>query len=92
MSSQLSSEARCGSRKHTVVLEVITEVETGVMLPQAEVPWKLEEARKDTALQPPEGVCLPVPPSGPSGADAELPASRTEHLGCFKPLRRNTGS
>lgn len=63
-----------------------------VMRPQSEVPWKLEEARKDTALQPSEGVRLPAPQSGPSGADAELPASRSEHLGCFKPPRMNTGS
>ena len=74
------------------VLEVMTEAETEVMCPQSEVPWKLEEARKDTALQPPEGVRLPAPRSGPSGADVELPASRSEHLGCFKPPRMNTGS
>lgn len=34
----------------------IMEAETGVMQPQAEVARKLEEARKDTALQPPEWV------------------------------------
>ena len=83
MPSQLSPEE---------VLEVMTEAETEVMGPQSEVPWKLEEARKDTALQPPEGVRLPAPRSGPSGADVELPASRSEHLGCFKPPRMNTGS
>ena len=47
MPSQLSPEE---------VLEVMTEAETEVMCPQSEVPWKLEEARKDTALQPPEGM------------------------------------
>jgi len=56
MPSQLSSKERCGSRRHTAVLEVMTEAETGVMQPQAEVARKLEEARKDTALQPPEWV------------------------------------
>ena len=38
MPSQLSSKERCGSRRHTAVLEVMTEAETGVMQPQAEVP------------------------------------------------------
>lgn len=56
MSSQLSSEERCGSRKHTAVLEVMAEAETGVMLPQAEVPRKLQEVRKDCPAASGEGV------------------------------------
>ena len=91
----LSGDPKCRlscPQKRGAVLEVMTEAETGVMRPQAEVPWKLEEARKDTALQLLEGVCLPAPQSGPGGADAELLAPRSEHLGCFKPPRMNTGS
>ena len=85
MPSQLSSKERCGSRSDDRGRDR-SDAATSRGAPEA------GGGKERHCPAASGGVCLPAPQSGPGGADAELLAPRSEHLGCFKPPRMNTGS